>query len=69
MDHAMQPQPNDNDFLDSLCALRGLYAEQGFLDRDVALTVGAAVIYGEGLLRIGRRRDEHTARRGATPTD
>lgn len=65
----MQPQPTDNDFLESLCSLRGLYAEQGYLDRDVALSVGAAVLYGEGLLRIGRRRDEHTARRKASSPD
>jgi hypothetical protein len=65
----MQPQPNDNDLFDSLCLLRELYAEQGQLDRDVALSVNAAVVYGEGLLRIGRRRDEHTARRNATSSD
>ena len=65
----MQPQPNDNDFLDSLCVLRGLYAEQGYLDRDVAFSVGAAVLYGEGLLRIGRRHDEHTARRKTSSPD
>jgi len=65
----MQPQPNDNDFLDSLCVLRDLYAEQGHLDRDVALSVGAAVLYGEGLLRIGRRRDVHSSRRKASSPD
>jgi hypothetical protein len=65
----MQPQPNDNDLLDSLCHLRELYAGQGYLDRDVALSVNAAVVYGEGLLRIGRRRDEHAARRDPTPSD
>ena len=65
----MQPQPNDSDFLDSLCLLRGLYAQRGYLDRDVALSVNAAVVYGEGLLRIGRRRDEHAARRKATSPD
>jgi len=62
----MQPQHNDHDFLDSLCVLRELYAQQGYLDRDVALSVNAAVVYGEGLLRIGRRRDEHSARRNAS---
>ena len=65
----MQPQPTDHDFLDSLCSLRALYAEQGYFDRDVALSVGAAVLYGEGLLRISRRRDEHTARRKASSPD
>ena len=65
----MQPQQNDNDLLDSLCALREHYAQQGYLDRDVALSVNAAVVYGEGLLRIGRRRDEHTARRNAAQAD
>jgi hypothetical protein len=29
--------------------------------------VDAAVVYGEGLMRIARRRDEHAARRRAVP--
>jgi hypothetical protein len=59
----MQPQPSDYDLFDALCVLRGLYSRRGTLDRDVSLSVDAAVIYGEGLMRIARRRDEHLARR------
>ncbi len=62
-DTIMQPQPSDYDLLDALCVLRGLYARRGTLDRDVSLSVDAAVVYGEGLMRIARRRDEHVARR------
>jgi hypothetical protein len=64
----MQPQPSDRDLFDSLCVLRELYARRGTLDRAVGLSVDAAVVYGEGLMRIARRRDEHVARRnrGAT---
>ena len=69
MEFAMQPQPTDHEFLDSLCVLRELYARRGHRDRDVALSVNAAVVYGEGLLRIGRRRDEHSARRNVARTD
>jgi len=65
----MQPQPNDSEFLDSLCVLRALYARKGSLDLDVALSVNAAVVYGEGLLRIARRRDERAARRKAVSPD
>jgi hypothetical protein len=59
----MQPQPNPNDLLDTLCFYRGLYALQGHRDRDAILSVEGAVLYGEGLLRVARRRDEHAARR------
>jgi hypothetical protein len=39
------------------------------LDRDAGLSVDAAVVYGEGLMRIARRRDEHAARRRTAPPD
>jgi hypothetical protein len=65
----MQPQPNDREIFDAICLFRERYAQQGPMDRDVALSVGAAVVYGEGLMRIVRRREEHAARRRATPTD
>jgi hypothetical protein len=63
----MQPQPNEHDLLEALCFYRGLYALQGYRDRDAILTVEAAVVYGEGLLRVARRREEHAARRKAAP--
>jgi hypothetical protein len=63
----MQPQPHDADLFDALCVLRGLYPRRGTLDREVGLSVDAAVVYGEGLMRIARRRDEHAARRRAVP--
>lgn len=63
----MQSQPNQNDLLDTLCFYRGLYAMQGHRDRDTAMSIHAAVVYGEGLLRVARRRDEQAARRNANP--
>jgi hypothetical protein len=65
----MQPQPSPNDLLETLCFYRGLYAMQGHHDRDTAMSIQAAVVYGEGLLRVARRRDEQAARRNATPAD
>jgi hypothetical protein len=65
----MQPQPNDYDLLDSLCVLRELYARRGTRDREIGLSVDAAVVYGEGLMRIARRREEHAARRKSTKAD
>ena len=61
----MQPQPNDSDLFDALCALRELYGRRGPLDRDGGLRIEAAVVYGEGLMRIARRRDQFAARRAA----
>jgi hypothetical protein len=63
----MQSQPNQNDLLETLCFYRGLYAMQGYRDRDTAMSIQAAVVYGEGLLRVARRRDEQAARRNANP--
>jgi hypothetical protein len=65
----MQPHPNDRELFDALCLFRERYARQGWLDRDVSLSVDAAIVYGEGLLRIARRRDERAARRNSTPSD
>jgi hypothetical protein len=66
----MQPHPNHNDLLfETLCFYRGLYGMQGRRDRETAMSIEAAVVYGEGLLRVGRRRDEHAARRIAKPAD
>jgi hypothetical protein len=65
----MQAQPNDHELFDTLCVLRDLYARRGTFDRDASLSVAAAVIYGEGLMRIARRRDEHAARRNSAPTE
>ena len=62
----MQPQPTDRELFDTICVLRELYARRGTLDREASLSVRAAVIYGEGLMRIARRRDEHAARRHST---
>jgi hypothetical protein len=62
----MQPAPRDDDLFDALCVLRGLYTHRGILDRQAGLSVDAAVVYGEGLMRIARRRDEHAARRRRT---
>jgi hypothetical protein len=59
----MPPQPNQNQLLDILCLYRGLYAMQGSHDRKTTLSIEAAVVYGEGLLRVARRRDEQAARR------
>lgn len=59
----MQPQPRDNDLFDALCVLRGLYAHRGTQDRDAGLSVAATVIYGEGLMRLARRREERASRR------
>ena len=61
----MQPQPNDRDLFDAAYTLRALYARRGILDRAGQLSVDAAVVYGEALLRIARRRDEQAARRKA----
>jgi hypothetical protein len=63
----MQPQPNQNDLLETLCFYRGLYAMQGYRDRETAMSIQAAVAYGEGLLRLARRRDEQAARRYSNP--
>jgi hypothetical protein len=65
----MQPQPSDDDLFDTLCILRDNYALQGTVDREVSLSVDAAVVYGEGLMRIARRRDEHAARRNSPTTE
>jgi hypothetical protein len=59
----MQPQPSDADLFDTICILRDNYAMLGARDRDAGLSIDAVVIYGEGLMRIARRRDEHAARR------
>jgi hypothetical protein len=68
MTATMQPQPSDYELFDTVCVLRELYARRGTLDREASLSVAAAVVYGEGLMRIARRRDEHAARRNsATP--
>ena len=61
----MQPQPNDRELFDAAYTLRGLYARRGVLDREGNLSVDAAVVYGEALFRIARRRDEQAARRKA----
>jgi hypothetical protein len=65
----MQPQPSDYDLFEGLCVLRELYPRRGTRDRDAGLSVDAAVIYGEGLMRIARRRDEHAARRRSSRAD
>lgn len=65
----MQPQPSDYDLFDNLCILRELYGRRGTLDREVGLTVDAVVVYGEGLMRIARRRDEHAARRNSATNE
>ena len=64
----MHASPNDHELFDALCVLRELYARRGVLDRDANLSVDAAVIYGEGLMRIARRRDD-AARRRRAPAD
>jgi hypothetical protein len=61
----MQPQPSDYDLFDTLCILCDYDALQGTSDREVSLSVDAAVVYGEGLMRIARRRDEHASRRNS----
>jgi hypothetical protein len=65
----MQSQPSDYDLFDTLCILRDNYALQGPLDRDASLSVDAAVVYGEGLMRIARRREEHAERRNSATTE
>ena len=65
----MQPQPGDYDLFDTLCILRDNYAGLGALDRDAGLSVDAALVYGEGLMRIARRRDEHASRRNSATTE
>ena len=66
----MQPQPNPGELLDMLCLFRGLYALQGREDRKSTLSIEAAVVYGEGMLRVTRRRKEAEARRKAPlPTE
>lgn len=44
----MQSQPNQDDLLETLCFYRGLYAMQGYRDRETAISIQAAVAYGEG---------------------
>lgn len=61
----MQPQPDPGELLDMLCLFRGLYALQGREDRTSILSIEAAVVYGEGMLRVARRREEAEARRKA----
>ena len=63
----MQPQPNPGELLERLCFYRGLYARRGGEDCEPTLSIEAAVVYGEGLLRVARRREEHAARRNAHP--
>jgi hypothetical protein len=65
----MQPQPSDYDLFDTLCLLRDNYAQLGTLDRDAGLSVDAALVYGEGLMRIARRREEHASRRNSATTE
>jgi hypothetical protein len=65
----MQPQPSDYDLFETICLLRERYPRRGPWDREVSVTVDAAVIYGEGLMRIARRRDEHAARRNSRTTE
>jgi hypothetical protein len=65
----MQPQPSDYDLFNSLCVLRQLYARRGTRDREGGLSIDAAVIYGEGLMRIARRREEQAARRKSAKAD
>jgi hypothetical protein len=47
----MQPQPSNSELLDTLCFFRGLYARRGVDDSEATLSVEAAVVYGERLLR------------------
>jgi hypothetical protein len=65
----MQAQGNNSDLLDLLCFYRDLYARKGLGDRTSAMSVEAAVVYAEGLLRIARRRDEMAARRRPASSD
>ena len=65
----MLPEPNDYELFNSLCVLRELYVRRGTRDRETGLSVDAAVIYGEGLMRLARRREEHAARRNAAKAD
>jgi hypothetical protein len=59
----MQPTPSDHDLFDTLIVLRELYGRRGMLDRDGSLSIAAAVVYGEGLMRVARRRQEQATRR------
>jgi hypothetical protein len=65
----MRQHPNDNDLFDTFCRLRELYGQRGLLDREAGLSVDAVVVYGESLLRIARRREEHASRRHQPPAD
>jgi hypothetical protein len=65
----MQPQPSDHTLFDTLIVLRELYVRRGSLDREAGLSIDGAVIYGEGLMRIARRRDEQAARRRSTQAE
>jgi hypothetical protein len=65
----MQSEPNQSQLLETLCFYRGLYAMQGRHDRATAMSIQAAVVYGEGLLRVARRRDEQAARRASKSAD
>ena len=62
-----QPQPTDRQLFDTSCLLRDAYAHRSLVDREGGLSIAAAVVYGETLLRIARRRDEATARRRPKP--
>jgi hypothetical protein len=64
----MQPQPGNSELLDKLCFFRGLYARRGVDDSEVTLSVEAAVVYGEGLLRH-MLSIEKTANGQAQPAD
>jgi len=68
-DTIMQPQPSDYDLFDTICILRDNYARLGTLDRVAGLSVDAALVYGEGLMRIARRRDEHASRRNSATNE
>jgi hypothetical protein len=65
----MQPQPTNSELLDRLCFLRGLYARRGVDDSEATLSVDAAVVYGEGLLRVARSDDEIAAGGTTKPAD
>jgi hypothetical protein len=65
----MQSHPTNGELLEALCFYRGLYAHMRPDDRTSTMSVEAAVRYGEGLLRVVRRRDEFAARRRSQTTD